>query len=257
MITTIFAHFLNRTLDRYFDRITRRLKIDGTTYLVFQRLLVASLYLIVIIFLISLFESLKTFSQALLVGAGFAGIIIGFAAQETLSNIVSGVVIGISRPFRVGDWINIKDDYGVIEDITLRHTVIRTWDNRRLIIPNSVINRETINNWTIKDPNILWRLDFRIGYDQDIDQVKSIITEEANKHPDSIKHDGISLYLSDTSDFYMTITVFYWVKNRQVAWVGGNEIRESVIRRFQKEGIKFPLPILSINQKGDINKDFG
>ncbi|MEA2076245.1 MAG: mechanosensitive ion channel [Euryarchaeota archaeon] len=75
----------------------------------------------------------------------------------------------IFRPFRVGDVVELENEYGTIEDMALRHTVIRTWQNKRRIIPNSRISEETIINWTIGNLTVLWAVDFGISYDSDIE----------------------------------------------------------------------------------------
>ncbi|MBE0523557.1 MAG: mechanosensitive ion channel [Methanosarcinales archaeon] len=78
------------------------------------------------------------------------------AAQNALGNIISGISLAIFQPFRVGDSVTIHKEYGMVTDLGLRHTVITTWDNRRLLIPNSIISDEAIINWSIEDPTIIW-----------------------------------------------------------------------------------------------------
>jgi len=237
---TLIARFVNKTSEKYFYRVTRRLRIDETTYVLFQRLMVALIYLFTLSFIVYMFESLRDLSYAILAGAGFAGVIVGFAAQSTLSNVISGLIIGMTRPFRVGDWIDIRGDYGTIEDITLRHTVIKTWDNRRLIIPNSLISTEIINNWTIKDPQVIWKVKFRIAPETDIDRAREIIYEEVGRTAHVIRHHEMAVYVSGFGDFYLELLTVFWVRDRTVAWTTGHKVREKVIKRFKKEGIEIP-----------------
>jgi small conductance mechanosensitive channel len=128
--------------------------------------------------------SLRTLAKSLLAGAGIVAVAIGFASQAALSNIIAGVFIVIFKPFRVKDRVTVKDTInGVIEDITLRHTVIRNFQNRRVIIPNSMISEEIIVNSDIIESKICKWIEIGISYGSDIDLAKSIMAEEAQNHP--------------------------------------------------------------------------
>ena len=119
---------------------------------------------------------LKSLGVTIFAGAGILAAIIGFASQAAFSNIVSGIFIVIFKPFRVGDIVKISNLYsGIVEDITLRHTVISDFENKRLIIPNSVISAETIHNSNILDNKICNHIWYGISYDSDVDLATSII----------------------------------------------------------------------------------
>nr|HID59030.1 mechanosensitive ion channel [Desulfobacterales bacterium] len=149
--TVIAVQVINRALVIYFKFASGKLKVDETTYTVVRRIIIVTIYVIGGIVVISLIPSLPNLMLGMAAGAGIAAIVIGFAAQKVLSNVFSGISIAIFRPFRVGDVVEMEGEYGTVEDITLRHTVIRTWQNKRQIIPNSRISEETIINWTIGD----------------------------------------------------------------------------------------------------------
>ena len=170
--TGIVARIVGVFLRQYFKGVSRRLKVSETTYVVFRRLVVALIYVIGIIVLISIIPGLEKLTISLVAGAGFAAIVLGLAAQNAFSNIVSGIFLAIFQPFRVGDYVTVRDEHGKIEDITLRHTVIKTWDNRRLIIPNAVIGEEAVINFSISDPKTLWYVNVGISYDSDIDKAR-------------------------------------------------------------------------------------
>ena len=100
-----------------------------------------------------------------------------------LSNIISGVFIVLFKPFRVNDRLLVKGLSGTVEDITLRHTVIRDYENKRILIPNAVISDEVIVNSDFLEDKICKWIDVRISYDSDIDKAKAIIREEVENHP--------------------------------------------------------------------------
>jgi small-conductance mechanosensitive channel len=151
----------------------------------------------------------------------------------------------------------MENEYGTIEDITLRHTVIRTWQNKRLIIPNSRISEETIINWTIGDLTVLWKVDFGISYDSDIDLARSIILDEINKHPDVMHEEDreANVRVTELGDFAVNLRATFWVSDRPTAWGTGAEIRESVKKRFDREGVEIPFPYRTVVFKKDMNAE--
>ncbi len=256
VVTVTVAQLINRALAVYFKFATGKLKVDETTYSVVRRIITVTIYLIGAIVVISLIPGLPDLVLGMAVSAGIAAIVIGFAAQRALSNVFSGISIAIFRPFRVGDVVEMGDEYGTIEDITLRHTVIRTWQNKRQIIPNSRISEETIINWTIGDLTVLWKVDFGISYDSDIDLARSIILDEINKHPDVMHEEDreAKVRVTELGDFAVNLRALFWVADRPTAWGTGAEIRESVKKRFDREGVEIPFPYRTVVYKKDMER---
>ncbi len=141
----------------------------------------------------------------LLTGFGVAGVIIGFALQDTLSNFASGMMILIYRPFDVGDLVKVAGISGTVSHMSLVSTTIRTVDNQRLVIPNNKIWGDTINNITAEKTR---RVDmtFGIGYGDDIDQAKQVFSDILQQHPKVLKSPEPMIYvhtLNESSvDFY-------------------------------------------------------
>ena len=256
VVTVTVAQLINRALAAYFKFATGKLKVDETTYSVVRRIITVTIYLIGITVVISLIPGLPDLVLGMAVSAGIAAIVIAFAAQRALSNVFSGISIAIFRPFRVGDVVEIGNEYGTIEDITLRHTVIKTWQNKRQIIPNSRISEETIINWTIGDLTVLWKVDFGISYDSDIDLARSIILDEINKHPDVMHEEDreAKVRVTELGDFAVNLRALFWVADRPTAWGTGTEIRESVKKRFDREGIEIPFPYRTVVYKKDMER---
>ena len=254
--TFVVATVINRFLLRYFRAVSEKLKVDETTYAVTRRLLVGLVYFGGIILIISVIPAVNDFALALLAGAGFGAIVVGLAAQETLSDHIAGISIAISRPFRIGDVLTVRDEYGTVEDITLRHTIIKTWENKRLVIPNAIIGNEAIVNWSIGDLPVYWHVDFGIAYDADIDIARSIILDELDKHPDVMQEQNKKADVVELSDFSVDLRAYFWVRDRPTAWGTGNAIRESVKKRFDMEGIEIPFPYRTIVYKKDLERAF-
>jgi small-conductance mechanosensitive channel len=195
-------------------------------------------------------------------GAGILVVIIGLAAQSTFANIISGILIVISRPFRVGDLIKIGNNYhGFVDDITLRHTVILDFQNRRIIIPNSIMGNETILNSTIGDKKICEYVEMGISYDSNIDKAMQIMREEAMKHPNFIdnrnaldKTNGIPAVIVRTigfGDSSVNLRAYVWVEDAVKGFHLRFDIYKTIKERFDKEGIEIPFPYRTLVFKKD------
>ena len=203
--------------------------------------------------------SLRDIGVTLLASAGIFAATVGFASQQAFANIVSGIFIVIFKPFRVGDITEIQGNLGTIEEITLRHTVIRNYQNRRVIIPNSVISNETIVNSSIIDSKIctFWEVD--ISYESDIDKAISIIREEAEKHPNLIDNrseediikdkDKVTIRVIALGEYGIKIRAYLWSVDNFHGWVLRCDMYVSVKKRFDAENIEIPYPHRTIVYK--------
>jgi small conductance mechanosensitive channel len=218
------------------------LETERTLRVLTSRLLVVLIYIVGGVLVISEIPTLSNLAVTLL-GASVAGIaIIGLAAQDSLSNVVSGIFLAVFHPFRVEDYIDFNGEYGQIEDLTLRHTTIKTWDGRRIFVPNSIMSNQSIVNWSITDPSITWPVTVGIAYTADIDKAREIMLDVAKRHPLVLKNHEITVRVTELGDFAVNLRLGVDVPSRDVAWTTGCEIRESIKKRFDKEGIEIPYP---------------
>ncbi len=185
LITRSAVRFVDRILLNYIPKVVHKVevKMDETMQLMIRRLVSATIYLIGLMLVILQIPQLHNLATAMLAGAGIAGLAIGYASKDSLSNFTSGIFIAIFQPFRVGDFVDFRADYGQVEDLTLRHTIIRTSDNRRIIVPNNIMSMEPIINWSIREPEIVWMVDFDLEKAGDIDRAREIILDKARSHP--------------------------------------------------------------------------
>ena len=145
--TILLAWLFNFAFQRYSERSAQRANADPTSFLFIKHFGVGLIYTVGIGWALLLLPGLRTVAHTLLAGAGVAALVAGLASQQALSNITSGLFLIIFKPFRIHDRIKFQDEYsGTVEDITLRHTVIRDFDNNRIIVPNSVISNQVIIN---------------------------------------------------------------------------------------------------------------
>lgn len=242
---------------------------DVTNLIFFKRSVVVLIYLTGISFAIYMIPQLRLVAASLLAGAGLFAIAIGFASQAALANVIGGLFIVMFKPYKIGDRIQVRMDLnGVVEDINLRHTVIRNFENKRIIIPNSVISNEVVINSNYEDNKICKWIDMGISYDSDIDLAKEIIKDEILKHPlfvDNRTEEQIEegeeivpvrvILMGESS---VNLRGWSWAENPPDAFVMGCDLLESIKKRFDKEGIEIPFPHRTLvykNPKPDAPED--
>ena len=243
LITRSAVRFVDRILLNYIPKVVHKVevKMDETMQLMIRRLVSATIYLIGLMLVILQVPQLHSLATAMLAGAGIAGLAIGYAAKDSLSNFTSGIFIAVFQPFRVGDFVDFRQDYGQVEDLTLRHTVIRTSDNRRIIVPNSIMGTEPIINWSIMEPEIVWIVDFDLEKAGDIDRAREIIIDKARSNPMVLKDRPIDVLLISSRYSELTLRLEVTIPGRNVAKVISSEIREAVKKEFEVQGIP-PAP---------------
>ena len=143
---------------------------------ILRRIVVGLIYFGGVMAIVSQVPGLNKIATSLLAGSGIVAVALSVAAQASVGNLVSGVLINLFKPFQVGDMIRYLDQdiFGRVEEITLRHTVIRTLENKRLIIPNSTMNTEVIENDSYGSTVICLFLDLEVSYESDLDLAMNI-----------------------------------------------------------------------------------
>jgi small conductance mechanosensitive channel len=251
--TFVFAWLFNRLFSRFIRQSSIIIKNDPTNYQFLKHFISAIIYIVGFGVAVYNIPPLRNIATPLLGGAGILAVAIGFASQNALSNLISGVFIIMFKPFRVNDRLRIRDTLaGIVEDITLRHTVIRDFENRRIIVPNSVMNQEIIINADFNDDHICRWVDIGIGYSSDIDRAKNIMREEAEKHPlhiDIRKPEEVAQEKPDVvvrvillGEYAVQLRAYVWSDNQANAFVMGCDLLECIKKRFDDEGIEIPFP---------------
>ncbi len=266
IIVTILVSFLvNRFFKHQIKKSTEDLNNDPTNYHFLRHLINVLIYIVGFSFAIYTVPQLRLIATSLLAGAGVLAIAVGFASQQALSNIISGVFIIIFKPFRINDRLKIGDKFGIVEDITLRHTVIKDFENKRIIIPNSIISNEIVVNSDFIDDIICKWIEVGISYDSDIKLAKKIIREEVLNHPLHIdartdkqkEEEGeiVPVRVIQLAEFSINIRAWAWAEDSANAFIMSCDLNESIKLRFDNEGIEIPFPYRTIVYKNDISNN--
>ena len=251
--TAILAKIVSSVMNRFFKKSSLVLQNDPTKYRFLKHALVAIIYIGGVGFAGYYIPSLRAFSVTIFTSASILAVAIGFASQQAFSNIISGIFIVIFKPFRVNDRVKLNDNYnGIVEDITLRHVVIRNFENKRVVIPNSIISNEILINSNMSDDYIREFIDMGISYDSDVKLAIKIIREEAERHPEFIdlrsleeieaNEPKVMVMLLNFGDSSVNLRAFVWAKDPPSAFKMHCELNLSIKERFDKEGIEIPFP---------------
>jgi small conductance mechanosensitive channel len=218
-------------------KVMRRQEVDKTLETFVCNLVRTVLLVIVIIAAIGQL-GIETTSFIAIFGA--AGLAVGLALQGSLSNFAAGVLIVLFRPYRVGDFIEAAGISGVVEQVQILTTVLKTGDNKQIIVPNGQIMDSIITNYSANDTR---RVDMVVGvsYDDDLDKVRSTIEELIAAEDRVLDEPACTIAVSALADSSVNFVVRPWVKTADY-WGVMFDLTEAIKKRFDKEGISFPFP---------------
>lgn len=237
--------------------------LDKTTASFLQRISVYAMYIIGGAIFLSLIPGMEKVGNSILAGAGIMAMAVGFASQEALSNFISGLFIVFGKPFRIGDTIKLDDIVtGTVAEITLRHTVIKSLENRTIIIPNSKINSSTIINSTLSAEDICSFIEVGVSYDADLDKAMGIMREEVMKHPSLKDHRSdeekkknapvVTVRVINLGDSAITLRAWAWANNSGEAFAMKCDLLKSIKERFDRENIEIPFPYSNLIIKNQV-----
>ena len=183
---------------------------------------------------------------------GAAGLAVGLALQGSLSNFAAGVLIVLFRPYRVGDFVEAAGISGVVEQVQILTTILRTGDNKQIIVPNAQIMDSIITNYSANDTR---RVDMVIGvsYDDDLDKVRKTLEEIIAAEERVLEDPAVKIAVSELADSSVNFVVRPWVKTEDY-WGVMFDLTETIKKRFDQEGISFPFPQQDVhlyNTSGD------
>ena len=193
-------------------------------------------------------------SLATVVGA--LTLAVGFAAQDLIGNLVGGAFLIADREVQIGDWVEWNGNVGVIEDISFRVSRVRTFDNELITVPNGELANTAITNPVAKDKLRIQFL-FGVGYDDDIDYAKRVITEEAKAHDEILDRPPVSVRLTELGDSYVGLKSRFWIDepDRSDFVRIRSEYAQAVKERCDAEEIEIPYPHRQLTGEVGVGED--
>tara|TARA_B100001057_G_scaffold489876_1_gene577045 strand:+ start:1718 stop:2584 length:867 start_codon:yes stop_codon:yes gene_type:complete len=244
----LIGKFVIKLIINAISKIMARQTTDRTLELFICNLVNISLMVVVIIASIGAL-GIETTSFIAIFGA--AGLAIGLALQGSLSNFASGVLIVLFKPYRVDDFIEAAGISGIVEKVQILTTILKTVDNKQIIVPNSKIMDSIITNYSTKETR---RIDMKIsvGYQDDIDFVKKTLYEIISEDKRILTEPKPMVVVSELADSSVNFVIRTWV-NSEEFWDIKFEMIETIKKSFDKKGISFPYPQQDVHiyQKND------
>lgn len=184
----------------------------------------------------------------LLIGAGFLGIVVGMAARQSLGAVFAGVVLLFSKPFEVGDWVEIGDAEGVVEDISIVNTRIRTFDDESVIVPNDIVNAQEVTNRSYRN-RLRIEVEVGVDYDSDVELARETAVD-AMSEVDLVRESPEPRVVGKRfGDSAVVLGLRYWISNPTARrmWRANTEVIGSVKDAFDREGVDIPFPQRSLS----------
>lgn len=249
ILFAIAIFVVGRLIVRGITRVVRRLlvtaKMDSILIDFVASIVQSALLLFVII---AALDRLGVDTTSLVALLGAAGLAVGLALQGSLQNFASGVLLLVLRPFGVGNYIEAGGTAGVVERITIFHTVMKTPDNREVIVPNGAIFGGTITNFSARATR---RIDlvFGIGYGDDIRKARDIILEQIHADHRILKDPEATVVVGELADSSVNLFARPWV-NTADFWAVRCDLIENVKLAFDAQGISIPFPQMDVHWDG-------
>lgn len=262
LLTFIFLYATACVVDKMIKKVvntTITKKGDKAKNLLFiYKVIKVIVYTLAVFLALLEFKPFNSFSKTMLGASTIIATITGFAAQESLSNLVSGFFLALYQPFVVGDLITIRNENitGTVLEIGLRHTTINTFENTHIIIPNSIMNKAIIENKEADEINYNNFLYLTISYDSDIDLAKKIIVDNCQKHPlvldcrtaeEKAQNEPIvKIFVTNFLDSAVELRATVITSSVANGFKTLSDLRQSIKKDFDTQGITIPFPTTTV-----------
>ena len=233
---------LAKLLQKMIKRGIRRSNIDETAIGFFQSLIRVILYTVLIVICLSI---LNVPMSSIVAVIGAAGLAIGLALQNSLSNLAGGFIILFSKPFKAGDFIETSGVSGTVESVGILYTRIITVDNKTIYIPNGTVSGSVISNYTEKKLRRL-DLEFSISYASDFDKARSLILQAIQAEEIALKEPAPLVRMGRQDDSAVVVFTYVWVDSSNY-WELRYTLLEKVKKQFDANGISIPFPQVDVH----------
>ena len=179
----------------------------------------------------------------ILIGAGFAGIVVGMAARQTLGAVIAGFVLMFSRPFEIGDWVQVEDKEGIVTDITIVNTRLQTFDGEYVVLPNDVIGASEVVNRSRKG-RLRLHVEVGVDYSTDAERAIDVAKDAMSEVDDILTVPRPEVVLKEFGQSSVVLDLRYWIDKPSARrmWRAHTAVISSVKQAFDEEGIKIPFP---------------
>lgn len=237
--------------------------------LIFYRLINVVIVVVAAMAVLLTIKPLRELSIAVLASSGIVALVVGLAAQNTMANLFSGLSISMSKPFSVGEFVEILGTSppvtGVVEEIGLRHTTIRDPESKMLVVPNSIMDNSMLRttNFT-QGVNVCSFLFVNISYGSDVEKAIALLAKTAEQHPNTLDVRSeeqvaagtpkVAVLVTALSDYYVQLRAGIWTEDTATGFRALSDLRRSVLGVFRENGIEIPYPYMNVIQKNEAGR---
>jgi small-conductance mechanosensitive channel len=234
-----------------FKRALQRIEMDPGIRFALMRF---TNYTIVFVGVVISFQFLGIDLSGLAVIFGLLSVGIGFGLQNVTSNFISGLILLIERPIKIGDRIIVNDQEGDVIEINMRSTTIRSLDNITIIVPNADFISALVVNFSHEDPKIRVRVEVGVAYSSDLDLVLKVLKKAASDHPEILKDPEPIVVFKNFGESSWDLVVIGWIDNPKRHLLVASDIRMNIVRLFNAHHIEIPFPQRDINFRNPLNQ---
>jgi small-conductance mechanosensitive channel len=209
----------------------------------------------IVIFFPALLFSLRLFgvpAGSLLLSASALGVVLGLAARQTLGAAIAGFVLLFSRPFEVGDWVELHANEGIVTEISVFNTQLRTFDNSHVMIPNDRITDEAITNYS-KEDWLRASVDVGVDYGAEVERAMTVAAEAMASCEEIADEPAPDVVVDEFADSAVVLTLLFWIEEPTIQrkWAARNAAMEAVKAAFEREGVGIPFPQRELSARGE------
>lgn len=241
-IARIVSRLIEATFQWYMDEVSKKTQsnISATIAPLTNKIISIAIFLIAVIVILDHFG---INIGSLIVSLGVGSLAIALAAQDTLANMIAGFVIMLDRPYRINDRIQLPTgEIGDVVEIGLRSTRILNFDNNFIIAPNADLIKSKIINYSYPHETIRAFVDVNVAYGTEIDKVRNLLLNIAEKNPDVLKDPAPEVFVIDLSTYGVTLRLNMRTSEFKKKWPVETSIRETIYKEFKEHGITIPYP---------------
>lgn len=243
VIIFLVGRFLIIQLNKITGKLLNKRLEDAALKSFLQSVLLTILYIILFVTIIQ-WVGAKTVSIAALIAS--AGLAIGLAVKDNLSNFAGGVMILLNKPFKGGDYIEAQDLQGTVVSIGILYTVLKTFDNRTIFIPNGPLSTGNIINYDSRDGRRRAEIVVSVEYGSDIDEIKKILLDVAQEHPHVMKTPAPFARMTKMNDSSIDFSFRFWT-SLDTYWNTLYDINEEIYKELTKRGLNIPFPQMTVH----------
>lgn len=242
-IVTFTAFYLVWVIIRQLlNRFLPRSRFDETTQAFITTIVQ---YSILLLGLVNALSTLGIDTAGLLASLGIIGITIGFAARDAFSNLISGILIFLDRPFVIGDLVEVSDNYGRVAHITLRSTRIITRDGKMLAVPNAEIINKTVTSYT-NFPHLRLDVGVTVAVTENIEKARQVLLSVIENDPDFMDEPPARVVITQLNDYNVALELQVWIKDERIHIEKRFELREKIFNALNAQQIEMPFETIQL-----------